>query len=318
MKFWDQFGPDSVENCRSWRHSPRNPVIPAAGETWKKFWTANPDVIEFAGRRQLYYRGNGVMPGGDGGRHDRIVVASISNVGADRIEIQDLHEGLPAIDVGPSGAFDAFHVLDPAAVEFRGEVWLYYSAIGDGPDRIGLARSRDGVHFARVGPVMEGRAPDVVLRNAGISMLYQRLVPGGHYEIFLAESLDGVRFEPKGGAAVFAPAKAGWDSRDVVTGRLICAGDEYYLLYGGSSELVDQPDAFGLARSRDLIRWERHPGNPVFRCGPAGAEDGGAIWFPALMETDNEFVLLYEGSRGRYGGDLSSQICMASVPKRRG
>jgi hypothetical protein len=103
----------------------------------------------------------------------------------------------------------------------------------------------------------------------------------------------------------------------VATGRLLRAEDEFYLLYGGSSSLIDQPDAFGLARSRDLIHWERHPGNPVFGCGPKGSEDGGAIWFPALIETEEALVLLYEGSRGNYQGELSSQICMASIPKIR-
>jgi hypothetical protein len=97
---------------------------------------------------------------------------------------------------------------------------------------------------------------------------------------------------------------------------LHAAHDAYYLIYGGSSSLLDQPDYFGLARSNDLLHWERHPGNPIFGCGAKGQEDGGAIWFPALIETADRFVLLYEGSRGNYRGDLSSQICQSSIPKK--
>lgn len=315
MSFWNLFSRDHRTNCRAWRHSDRNPAIPATGETWKKFWTANPDVLEFAGKRLLYYRGNGFVAEGDGTRHDRIGVAEILSLGTDAIEIQDLNHGLPIVDIGEPGAFDARHVLDPATIVFRGEVWLYYSAIGDGADSVGLARSSDGIHFEKVGKVLEGRAPDVVARDDGIAMLYQIPTADGHHEFFLAHSRDGIRFQPRAGAPVFSRGACGWDSRDVVTGRLLCEGDEFYLLYGGSSSLIDQPDAFGLARSQDLIHWERHPGNPVFGCGPKGTEDGGAIWFPALIEMEEAFVLLYEGSRGNYQGDLSSQICMASIPR---
>jgi len=115
---------------------------------------------------------------------------------------------------------------------------------------------------------------------------------------------------------VFDTPEKGWD-KQITTGRLFEQGDVYYLLYGGNPVLVDQPTYFGLARSTDLIHWERHPGNPIFGCGAKGSEDGGAIWFPALIETDDGYVLLYEGSRGPYSWDLSSQICMSSIKKAR-
>jgi hypothetical protein len=86
-------------------------------------------------------------------------------------------------------------------------------------------------------------------------------------------------------------------------------------MYGGSSYLADEPDFFGLARSKNLIDWEYHPGNPIFGCAAKGAPDGGAIWFPALHETRDDFLMLYEGSRGKYSWDLSSTICMASTRK---
>jgi predicted GH43/DUF377 family glycosyl hydrolase len=316
LNLWHVFGPDYRRNCLAWQHSPRNPVIPATGHTWKRFWTANPDVLGFAGKRLLYYRGNGILPSTDGRRHDRIGVAEITGIASDQLELQELAGGLPVVDVGLKGAFDAEHVLDPAATVFQGKIWLYYSGIGGGPDSIGLATSPDGVHFEKVGRVLEGRAPDVVVKGKGISMLYQKKNPDGRYEFYLAHAEDGIHFEDIMKRAVFSPAEGhAWDNFDVSTGRLYPVDDEYLLLYGASSYLVDQPEYFGLARSTDLIHWARHPGNPIFGCGPKGAEDGGAIWFPALIETEARFVLLYEGSRGNYRGDLSSQICMASLPK---
>lgn len=313
---WNLFGPDYRRNCLAWRHSAENPVIPAAGDTWKQRWTANPDVLDFADRRLLYYRGNGVMPGREARNHDRIGVAEIAGLSADGLDLQELADGLPIVDVGEKDSFDSEHVLDPATAVFRGDVLLYYSAIGNGPDSVGLATSTDGIRFKKVGKVLDGRAPDVVVRDEGISMLYQKKNTDGRYEFFVAHSSDGVHFENASTQAVFSPSgRTGWDCHDVSTGRLCPDEDGYLLLYGASSSLVDQPDSFGLARTPDLIHWERHPGNPIFGCGPKGAEDGGAIWFPALIETDALFVLLYEGSRGDYRGDLSSQICMASIAK---
>jgi len=314
MSFWDRFGPDYRRNCMAWRHSPANPVIPPVGDGWKSRWTANPDVLEHDGRRLLYYRGNGVL-GDDPALHDRIGVAEIVELTGESITLRDLGDG-PAVDVGAPGAFDSQDVLDPAAVRFRGATWLYYSAVGDGPDSVGLAVSADGVHFEKRGKVLTGRAPDVVVRHGRIYMLFQEKAANGRYDFRLAVSEDGQRFEPAVAGPVLEPAgESGWDSYDINTGRLIDTGDGYLLIYGGSSSLLDQPDYFGLARSTDLIHWERHPGNPIFGCGPKGAEDGGAIWFPALVQTDDAYVLLYEGSRGNYRSDLSSQICMASIDR---
>jgi predicted GH43/DUF377 family glycosyl hydrolase len=317
MDFWNLFSHNYRKNCLAWRHSPRNPVIPAVGSTWKRFWTANPDVLSFGGKTLLYYRGNGFLPGNDERRHDRIGVAEITRLGLEDLELRELAGGQPVVDVGGKGDFDSEHALDPASIVFRGKVWLYYSGVGGGPDSVGLATSPDGVHFAKMGKVLAGRAPEVVVRDGEVVMLYQKKDAEGRYAFYLAHAADGVHFETGAETAVFSPAGgSAWDSYDVSTGRLVAAEDGYLLLYGASGYLVDQPEYFGLARSRDLIDWERHPGNPIFGCGPKGAEDGGAIWFPALIETDDSFVLLYEGSRGNYRGDLSSQICMACLPKK--
>lgn len=313
-ELWKRFSDDYIENCRAWYHFEENPVIPATGVTWKSRWTANPDVICFGGRTLLYYRGNGVMPNSDGAHHDRIAVAEILEAASGSFQFNDLHDGLPVVDVGALDEFDGRDVLDPAAVVFRNKVWLYYSAVGPGQDSVGLAVGADGVAFEKVGSVLVGRAPDVVVVNDQIFMLYQK-VCGEGYELYLAVSDDGVTFHDVQQDPVFAPVKGDWDGLSVVTARLVRDGAWFYIIYGGSAYRVDEPDYFGLARSVDLVEWERHPGNPIFGCGAKGEADGGAIWFPALIETDDSILLLYEGSRGKYSWDLSSAICMASIDK---
>jgi hypothetical protein len=52
-----------------------------------------------------------------------------------------------------------------------------------------------------------------------------------------------------------------------------------------------------LARSKDLINWEKFPHNPVFECGEQGQWDDGAIWFGTVFEYRDRLYLLYEGGR---------------------
>jgi len=54
-----------------------------------------------------------------------------------------------ALLAGPNG-FDNQHVFDPAAIAFGDKVFLYYSAIGQMEDCIGLATSTDSKHFSKV------------------------------------------------------------------------------------------------------------------------------------------------------------------------
>ena len=301
--FWNRFGSDYRANCLAWNHD-AEPILPPGDADWRSRWTANPDIIDYKGRTLLIYRGND-------GVHDRIGVREIVSV--EPFRTIELAGGRPVLDVGRKGEFDDGDVLDPAAVEFEGRLWLYYSAVGTGEDRVGLAVSDDGERFEKLGPVLVGRAPEVVLKGGRIHMTYQRFDANGGYALHLAASDDARTFVPVGNGPIFPREKGGWDALSLVTGRIAEEDGTFYMLYGGSAYLPDEPDHFGLARSTDLVAWEPHPGNPIFGCGPKGSPDGGAIWFPALLETRDGFTMLYEGSRGKYSWDLSSAICRARI-----
>lgn len=133
----------------------------------------------------------------------------------------------------------------------------------------------------------------------------------------LRVSADGITFPDDGmSECVFRGEPGSWDAQSVVTARIHRDRDTFFMLYGGSANSLDEPEFFGLARSTDLRTWERHPGNPIFGHGAGGTIDGGAIWFPAMIETAADATLLYEGSRGKYAWDLSSRICVATLPLR--
>jgi predicted GH43/DUF377 family glycosyl hydrolase len=312
-RFWNLMTPDYVSNCLAWERADQ-PILPPTGDGWKSVWTANPDFVSYRGRNLLLYRANGPMAEGEV-THDRIGGAEVMRIAPGELELQPLGGDLPLIDVGPE-EFDSIDVLDPAAVVFKDRLWVYYSAIGPGEDSIGLAVSDDGETFTKVGRIMTGRAPDVIVKDGRISMIYQLTDASGAYQLHLAASDDGVSFGDVLSEPIFPRTPNSWDSLSIVTARLSEDDGTYYMVFGGSAYLADEPEYFGLARSSDLIHWEPHPGNPIFGCGKKGAPDGGAMWFPALCETtDGGFAMLYEGSRGKYAFDVSSAICMAWVSR---
>jgi len=253
-----------------------------------------PEVLSFRGRLRLY-------AGAVSGEHERIVGFDLDPawlVAGTSFRIPDTAQ--VAIDVGPS-RFDSSHVFDPAAVEVGGQVYLYYSAIAPESDTLGLATSSDGIRFEkRDAPLQPGRAPGVI-RHAGRVRLFY-VLPGRDtgYSIFSSVSGDGARFAPVPAEPVLNVGRAGdWDSFEVTTPRLFERGGASYMLYAGEADRrrKDKPRAFGLARSFDLVEWERYPGNPVFRAGPPGAWDDGAIWFGTVFPRGNRLYLLYEGGR---------------------
>ncbi len=326
--FWDRFSDSYTRNCLAWHHSAHNPVLPPTGKTWQSRWTANPDLLNFGGKTLLYYRGDGLVSNEDRTYHDQIGVAELTGAYQGTISYKLLNGGEPVIGIGKKGSFDDGMVLDPSAIDFHSKVFLYYSAIGTAGYHVGLAVSEDGVHFRKMGPVIQGRVPSAIVHGDTVYLLFQRLVnlkgmgPDVQlrtpkvYEIYLARSTDGIHFEQVQDRPVFTGEKGNWDAISITTARVSYSGGWYYMLYGGSAYLADEPDYFGLARSHDLIHWERHPGNPIFGAGARGEPDGGAIWFPAFIEEGNDYAILYEGSCGKYSWDLSSTICMSWISRK--
>ena len=78
------------------------------------------------------------------------------------------------LEPGPH-SFACYHVFDPAAVAWDGKIYLYYSAIGIGPDQIGMAVSENGIDFIKSpAPILAGRSPEVVIKDNLFSLFFVR------------------------------------------------------------------------------------------------------------------------------------------------
>ncbi len=292
-------------NPNRWRRIGNSPILKSKDNTWKSRWTANPDILELPDLFLMYYRGSDYY-------HDRIGVAIAEKEGFNGINWND-YEKNPIIDVGDSGGYDSHCVLDPAVTIFNEYYYLYYSAIGNGQDRIGLAISTDGFKFnkSEESPILTGRAPEIVVRN-GIFYLFFVKPKGQSYRIFLAMSQDGIHFQQYGNTPVLdLGGSNSWDSQTVTTPRIFEEDGIFYMIYAGDEDSIDEPQYFGLAISKDLINWKRFQGNPIFSVGNQGDWDSGCIWFGTVHKINDLYYLWYEGSRGDYSNDLSSQIGLA-------
>jgi predicted GH43/DUF377 family glycosyl hydrolase len=260
---------------------------------------ANPDFLEFAGKHFLYFRGQ------DESGHDQI------GLWHQRAELSDgIHwdQSLvtPVIKVGTDkSSHDAGHLLDPASVVFQNKVFLYYTAKSlqeSDNHSIALAVSSDGVNFIKESsnPIIPGAiAPEVVVHNGLIRVFFQRHNKDhDSWELYSRTSEDGVRFLDKTEQLVFTPSyvSGAIDSKSIATVRIFAYEDYFYMSYAACQKFLDYPESFGLARSHDLLSWERIPSEAIFRRGEPGAWDEGAIWYPTIHKIKDKFFLWYEGA----------------------
>jgi predicted GH43/DUF377 family glycosyl hydrolase len=219
---------------------------------------------------------------------------------------------------GP-GAFDSKHVFDPAVQAWDGAINLYYSAVGEGQDTVGLATSANGRSFSKKeSPILVGRSPEVAARDGAAFLFYVIRKQGQGYRIYGARSDDGISFKPFGVAPVLdvGPSHS-WDCFEVTTPRIFERKGWFYMLYAGCRDQnrMDMPNGFGIARSKNLFRWQKYPHNPVFTLGDPGEWDDGAIWFGTVFAWDEDLYLIYEGGTMGQIQDRSPALTQVGLAK---
>ena len=152
----------------------------------------------------------------------------------------------PVLDRGPYMSWDERDVADPYAIRIGSYFYLYYLGQdrADPPrQRIGLARSSDGIHWTklRANPILELGAPGA-FDEAGLGepavwashgfywMLYTGRDFAERRRMGLARSTDGVHWRKL--AAVFAGTE-GWDSEVICDPTVLLEGSEIRVWFGG-------------------------------------------------------------------------------------
>ena len=234
----------------------------------------------------------------------------------------------PVLTIGEKGRFDDQHIFAPCVIRMGEEYWLYYagsqnaviakgiykprtplteeqiSRIRQNRDkdrlyRVGLATSKDGVHFTRFGdsPVLsfgDGRTGIVtpsILRdaNGGAVRVGGKLVmfftgvdmPGDYrHNIYRTTSADGLKWS--GPSPILLPnAYACHVMKD---GRL------YRMWF---VDVAKRPWVIRYAESRDLDTWTVEP-NPCLVPQDQAWERGDKVLvYPSVLKENGVFVMLY-------------------------
>ena len=251
-------------------------------------------------------------------------------------------EGNPVIAPRPESTFtdpilhtpaqwEALHTFNPAAIVRKGMVVVLYRAednsgameIGGHTSRLGLAESKDGIHFTRMdAPVFYPAEDDQKAREWPGGVEDPRLVesPDGTYvltytqwnretySVGVATSRDlkhwtkyGPAFGASGKYAQLKYKSAGIVTR-VEKGRLIAARiNGMYWMYWGEG-------AVRLATSKDLIHWTPvvdQSGAPAELLRPRAGHFDSTFpeTGPPPVETDAGIVVIYNGKNAAQGGD---------------
>ncbi len=162
--------------------------------------------------------------------------------------------------------YDKHWVEDMMVVRYRGVFYMFAEGLHD---RAHWLVSPDGVHWRRKGklnirmtngrPIAEGPygTPTVWHENDTWYLFYERRDRG----IWLAKSRDLRTWIHVQDDPVMVPGPAPHEARLIALNQIIKYRDRYYALYHGRG---DQPYwSTNIATSRDLVHWEKYPGNPL-------------------------------------------------------
>jgi len=187
---------------------------------------------------------------------------------------------------------------------------------------IGLATSRDGINWIRLGtnPVLTPQGswekssimcPHVLYEKGRFRLWYSA---GEMYEpdaIGYAESKDGIHWERELNNPILRPA-GGWEADRVAAACIVPREKDYLAFYIGFGKGFEEA-RIGMARSKDGIHnWEHYPKNPIIRPGPKGNWDDCNIYKPYVVYFRNQWYLWYNASRF---SDRREQIGLATTSK---
>ncbi|KAJ6819503.1 uncharacterized protein M6B38_402930 [Iris pallida] len=210
----------------------------------------------------LYYTGSAAAPGEDASaaRPPSLPGLALSQDGRHWARIEGEHHTGALFDAGGPGRWDSLSAAAPKVVYHSpGDLRMYYHSWDPAgrSSAIGIARSRDGIKWAKLGRVLAagpaGCFDEAGVRNGhvvrmrngrGYLMAYEGVSAEGATSIGLAVSSDGLKGWTRcGDVAVLKPSpeeEDGWDSGGVDAPCLVQmdgdgdGGDEWRLYYRGT------------------------------------------------------------------------------------
>jgi len=218
-----------------------------------------------------------------------------------------LHGGEPILVPQGSG-FEASGVFNPAVIQDGGRyVMLYRAQDAKGTSRLGIATSRDGIHFAREAePALVPEAdyergggvedPRLVKIGATFYLTYTAY-DGKNAQLALATSPDLRRWERRG---VIMPANTGrWNVKWTKAGAILAepVNGRHWMYY--MADAAAGSDQMGIAYSTDLLKWTEALDAPVLGRRPGAFDSRVVEPGPPPLLIPEGILLVYNGADDR-------------------
>lgn len=222
---------------------------------------------------------------------------------------------------GVAGSFDEKAVDCPFVFSANGKFYLTYVGFDGTGYQTGICESDDLLNWTRKGLILARDASDPITQFnvASASILREnelqspaRLVkvhgryvaawhayPNAGYEkgaavIGLAYSDDFLHWK-RGPVILRAEDGAEWERGGLYKPYLIKVGDTFHLYYNAKTTGTPWKERTGLAISKDLRTWTRHPASPLLQNGPEGAPDFRFASDPVVVSHQGKWGMFYFG-----------------------
>lgn len=206
---------------------------------------------------------------------------AMSQDGRHWARIEGEHHSGALFDLGSNGGWDSLFIASPQVVFHQsGDLRMYYHSFDskNGVFGIGLARSRDGIKWVKLGRVIGGGKAGAfdelgatnprVLKNKKdetFVMVYEGVSANGMRSIGLASSKDGLKnWERFGNEAILEASEGdGWDSRGVGMPCLVEMDgdkDQWRLYYRGIGKGGESGIGLAVSQGSDFRSFRRWSG----------------------------------------------------------
>jgi len=227
------------------------------------------------------------------------------------------NNGRPVLTIGAAGAFDDGQVMGPMVLLQNGVYRMWYTGMskvwhssGFGFYRIGLATSKDGVHWKRanhahpvlnVGPMgakdeVQVATPSILVESGHYRMWYAAWAPLSGHTILTATSHDGVHWTREAdGQPVSGLLPGGQYSPAVIR-----VGTHYLMLYMRAG--ARKNNGLFAAVSLDGRHWKSSNADSLIQQGDPPAFDSFLAGHPCLLNIGDRLMAWYTGYRKEDGG----------------
>lgn len=223
------------------------------------------------------------------------------------------------LDIGKEGGFDAGSAGGGVAFKWHDRFYMFYTGYPfkgyeNGPGKIGLAISSDLLHWTKLGVILEPEER-FSWEAGGLYQPFPLLHNGSFYLFYNAKNRESDWIEQTGVALSDDPQllkwrkyegnpilpvgpKGSWDSRFASDPWVIPIAGKWHMFYYGFDGVHAQD---GVAVSKDLIKWEKSPFNPILEYGEVGSYDEVHAHKPCVIFKGGIYYHFYTavGSKGR-------------------